>query len=76
MSGAYVIDINKADHGSFTDFAVLNHAGLTSWLPHLFRTCNSNGFAISRLIDRYLVAFFDKYLKGKTIDVYLLRIES
>lgn len=63
-SDAYIVNLEHAYHDTFTDLTILKHA---SPYPHKFNymgTGSSNGYSMTRTINCYLVAFFDRYLKS------------
>lgn len=64
----YIIDLKNAYHDTFTDLAILKHAGPFSQKFNYFGTGQVNGFEITAIINSYLVAFFDTYLKGTHTD--------
>lgn len=69
---AYNIDIPHVYHSDFSDIALLEHMTLAdSWIFNFFRKDYVDGFALTKKINSYLVAFFDKYLKGDKQSVLL-----
>ncbi len=65
----YLIDLSDAQHMSFTDIAILKHAGPFPRMHSYFGTGSVDGYAITHTINRFLVAFFDQYLKGIPNDI-------
>lgn len=66
---AYIIDFENAYHNTFTDFEILKQASPFSCLFDYLGAGSANGFVITATINGYLVAFFDKYLKGIPTDI-------
>jgi hypothetical protein len=59
----YIIDLENAYHDTFTDLAILKHAGPCPQKFDYFGIGKVNGFEITQLINNYLVDFFNMYLK-------------
>jgi dienelactone hydrolase len=55
---AYIVTIYNTHHYGFSDLAILQHHTLAEYIP--FLTIGSNSIC---QVNKYLVAFFDRYLK-------------
>ncbi|MFA5075147.1 MAG: hypothetical protein WC436_03540 [Candidatus Babeliales bacterium] len=65
----YNITIKGAKHMAFCDLALLKEAIFLSPLFNNLGVGEINGFNAVKIINSYLVAFFDKYLKNKPSDL-------
>lgn len=66
---AYFVVIQGADHAAFSDWILLKQMAIYVKNKHIFDlekiTGVIDGERINMIVNAYLVAFFDKYLKGK-----------
>ncbi len=60
----YKVIVQGADHLAFCDIALIKEACLLSPLMHNLGVGEIDGFRATEIVRAYLVAFFDKYLKG------------
>ncbi len=70
---AYIIDLENIEHDTFSDSAILKYIALYPRKFNYFGAGSGDGFAITKTINSYLVAFFDKYLKNQSstiLDAY------
>ena len=74
---AYVFIVNNAGHIDFTDVTFCKSASLTSRLVAKFRlglksdfgVGSIDSFKVTKIVNSYLVNFFDKYLKNQTSEL-------
>lgn len=60
----YKVILRGADHLAFCDIALMKEACLLSGVLHNLGVGEIDGFRATEITRAYLVAFFDKYLKG------------
>ena len=65
----YKIIVRGADHLAFCDIALIKEACLLSGVMHNLGVGEINGFRATEIVRAYLVAFFDKYLKGRSSEL-------
>jgi len=69
---AFMITIKGAVHNSFTDYPLLLNSFLIFKIFNFFKPIHlldANPTKICSIIDTYMIAFFNMYLKGKVSDV-------
>lgn len=64
-SDAYIFVIKNSKHLAFCDNVLLKHASPFSFFVGDLESGAINGFRATKIINVYLVNFFNKYLKGK-----------
>jgi dienelactone hydrolase len=67
--GAYDINFAQAEHMTFSDLAILKHVSICPWMFNYFGTGPVDGFEMTDMVNKFLVSFFDKYLKGVPTEV-------
>jgi dienelactone hydrolase len=65
----YTLVLKDSDHLIFSDMALLKEASLFSCFGNHVGAGSINGFKATKIVNAYLVNFFDKYLKSKKSDL-------
>lgn len=70
---AYWLEIEKTRHNDFSDHAILRDIlkNMTGYVEENLGVGDGNAFLVTKKINNYLLAFFNKYLKGLDSEVLI-----